>query len=303
MIEQIKALENGMGIQFLLHSAYNIIKNPIYMIDINYNLISITDFPADDPNWNELVTTGTFSMRTLELLADEGIFENIANSEKSVILKNDKLKYAKMSGHIFNRDNIRIGLATMIECGAKFDDECMAAFEALTDKITGEIREDSYFTMLGMTFYEDRINLLLDGAIKNTLLYNHHVQVLYDGFEDYLYVDVLSVERNKILEHVHKKRLKYFQSFLKTRYPSFKYSIYADNIVMLMSSKNNTFYGAPLFFSNAGLFEQNGMFMGISDSFENMYELRRYYDQAVTALKKGREGAVGQRIFLHADTR
>ena len=112
---------------------------------------------------------------------------------------------------------------------------------------------------------------------------------------------VVSPERNKILENVYRSRLEYFKSMLKTKYKSFKYSVYEDYIVVLMSSKHKNFSGAPLFAAHAGLFEQNGLSMGVSGFFENMYELRRYYDQAVAALTKGLAGKDDQRIFLHDD--
>jgi len=302
-LEQVKSLQNGKGIQYLLNSAYKIFNNPIFMIDSNYNMISVTDVPVDDPNWNELASTGTFSQKTMYLLANEGLIENIANSEKSVILRSDKLKYAKMSGHIFNRDNIRVGLVMMSECNTPFDEESVAAFEALEDKITFEIQDYDYFTMLAMTFHEDKINLLLDGAVNDPLLYNPQAQILYDDFDDYLYVAVVSVERNNTLENVHRSRLEYFKSMLKTKYQSFKCSVYKDYIVMLMSSKYNNFYGTPFFNTNSGLFEQNSLSMGISGSFENIYELRRYYDQAVAALTNGLERKNGRRIFFHDDAR
>ena len=297
--EQIKALENGKGIQYLLNSANVIFNNPINMIDINYNLLAFTGAAVDDRNWDELTTTGTYSLKTLELLANEGLLEDITNAEKTVILKSDKLKSSKVAGHITNNNNINVGLIMMSECSTSFDEESMAAFEALTDKITCEIKDYAYFTILAMTYHEDKINLLLDKAIKNPLLYNPQAQVLYDGFEDYLYVAVVNAERNDILEHVHHSRLEYFQSMLKTKYKTFKYSVYKDYIVMLMSSKHKVFYGAPFFTSHAGLFEQNGLSMGISSSFENIYELRKYYDQAVAALTNGLANKKGQRIFLY----
>ena len=45
--EQVKALENGKGLQYLVDSAYRIFNNPIYMIDAYYNLIAASDGPKD----------------------------------------------------------------------------------------------------------------------------------------------------------------------------------------------------------------------------------------------------------------
>jgi len=295
--DRVRAVENGNGIQFLINSAYTILNNPIYVIDINYNLLAYTNVSIDDPNWNEITTMGSFSPETLEKLANEGLIESITNADKTVVLRNDQLKYAKMAGHIFNKDNIEVGIAMMTESNVPFDAESVAAFETLTAKITDEIKTYDYFTMLAMTLHEDKINQLLDGAVKNPILYNPQAQVLYNDFDDYLYVAVVSVERYDILENVYRNRLEYFKSMLKTMFPFYKYSVYCDFIVILMSSKNKKYGGTQFFNVQADLFERNGFFVGTSESFENIYELRIYYDQAVTALTNGIRNKDGRRFF------
>jgi len=301
MAEKIEAIENGKGIQFLLNAAFEIFNNPLYVIDIDYNMLSFVGGPVDDPVWNEIVTTGTYSMETLEMLAKENFIEDVTNAERSIICKSDKLKYSRISDRFYNRDNIPAGMVTMYESNVPLGTEHIAAFEKLADKITKEIRNHEYFISLAITFYEEKINMLLDGIINDPLIYNSKVQVLYNGFEDYLYIAVIGLEKNNIQDDVHQSRLKYFQSMLKTRYPSFKYSVYKDHIVMLMSSKNRDFYGLPLFTSNTEFFGENGLSLGISGSFENMYELRQYYDNAASALEKGRTPGNG-RIFIYNDT-
>ena len=299
-VEQVRAIENGNGIQFLLNSAYMILNNPIYVIDINYNLLAHTDVSIDDPNWIELITTGSFSMRTLEILANEGLIESITNAGKTVLMRSKKLKYAKMAGHFFNRDNINVGLAMLTEFNAPFDAESAAAFEALANKITEEIQTYDYFTMLAMTLHEDKINQLLEEDVQSPLLYNPQAQVLYKDFDDYLYVAVVCVEQHDILDDVHRKRLEYFKSMMKTMFPFFKYSVYSDLIIILMSSKNKKYGAMPFFKLNADLFERNGFLAGISDSFESIYELRIYYEQAVAALTNGIRNKKGARVFTTA---
>ena len=301
MAERIKALENGNGIQFLLNSAFLILNNPLYVIDIDYNLLAFTDVPVDEPDWNELVTTGTFSAKTLERLANAGLTENIANAERTAILNNEQLKNSRIAGHIPNRDKINVGLVMMSAYITPFSPESLKAFNALVDKITEEIQAYDYFTMLAMNYYEDKINLLLDGTVKNPLIYNPHAQILYDGFEDFLYLAAIHFERKSLLENVYRNKLVYLKSMLKTKYPSFKFSVYGEYIVMLMSSTHSNFYGVPYLVTHADLFEQNGLLIGISGGFENIYELRLYFDQAVTALAKGLESGDGRRLFLHQD--
>ena len=105
------------------------------------------------------------------------------------------------------------------------------------------------------------------------------------------------MEQYDILENVRRNRLEYYKSMLKAMFPFFKYSVYSNFIVMLMSSKNKKYGGTQFFNIQADLFKQNRFFVGISDSFENIYELRVYYDQAVTALTNGIRCKDGRRFF------
>ena len=297
--EEIKAIKNGWGIQYLLDSAYKILGNPIFMFDVNYNMIAFTDVPVDDPIWNEFVTTGTLSVATLEFLASEKITEDIVNADKIITIRREKIKYARMPGHVINRDNIVVGLVTMYECNIPFDADITEAFEALIDKIVIEIRDNDYFTMLTMTYPEDKMNSFLDDAAKNPLLYNPQAQLLYNNFEDYLYVAVVSLERNNLLENVYRSRLEYLKSILKIKYSLFKFSVYGDNIVMLMSSNQKNAYSPSFFSADAGFFRQNELSIGISKSFESIYELNIYHEQAITALKNRGGDNNDTGIFLY----
>ena len=296
-LAQIKALENGKGIQYLLDAAYRIFHNPILIHDTNYDLLAYTDVTHfDDPVWNELVSTGTISMKTQEFYAKEWFTEEIANADKLVILKSDELKYDRITGYIFNKDNIKVAVIAMVWVDRPFQAEDTAAFEALADKITCEIHDNDYFTAYGKAYHEALIVKLLDRVIDNPLIYTPHVQIFFDGFEDYLYVAVVKIMQNITAQN----KLKYLKNFLENKYPSFKYAIYADDIVMIMSSRYKDFYEEHFFDRDNDLFRQNNLFVGISGSFENPYELRKYYDEAVVTLENGIDKNNGQRVFVYS---
>jgi len=296
-LEQVNALENGKGIQYLLDSAYQIFNSPIYMIDAFYNLIAFSGVPTGEPFWIELIKTGTFDMNALQLMANEDVVKTVSYSDKIVRLRHEQWKSGLISGQIFNGDNIWVGLTTMYE-ETPFDSQKMAAFEKLMGKISGEIHDYEYFTKQPAIFFENTINRLLDKSVQNTPVNNPQAQIMHYGLEKYLYVAVVNVTRNNILENVHHSRLEYFKSLLKTRYKSFRYAAYSDHIVMLMSSKLANFNEEPLLGNDYDLFEINNLFVGISSVFENIYDFRTHYDQAVTALKNGMNSSGGQRVFL-----
>ena len=187
-----------------------------------------------------------------------------------------------------------------------FDTERMAAFELILDKISSEIRDYEYFAKQPVIFFENTINKLLDRTFSSTPVNNPQAQIMYYGLENYLNIAVVDAASDNVMENVRRSRLVYFRSLLKNKYKFFQYAIYADQIVALMSSKYDNFDWFSFLAANSGFFEENGLYIGISGSFSDIYEARLYYDQAVAALTKGIAASVkgianqnGGRVFAH----
>ena len=296
--EQINALENGKGIQYLLDTAYTIFNSPVYVIDAFYNLLAYSGVPDDEPFWNVLIKTGTFDANAKELMAGENVVRDVSFSSKTVLLKCDEWKHNLITGHIYNGDNIWVGETTMYE-NILFDAERMAAFELLLDKISAEIRDYEYFIKQPAIFFENTIHKLLDKTVGSTPINNPQAQIMYYGLESYLNVAVVDAVRDNVMENVRRSRLAYFQSLIKNKFQFFQYAIYEDQIVAFMSSKHDNFDWVSFFTANAGFFEENGLYIGISDCFSDIYEARLYYNQAATALTKGIADQSGGRVFAH----
>jgi len=291
-LSHIEILENGKGIQFLLDSAHKIFNRPIAVFDINYDLKAYTDVVSDDPIWNELVSTGTFSLKTQEFFAQELFTEAVANTDKLVILKSSKLKHDRIVGYIFNKEDIKVALIVMVGLDTLSAEEDTEAFEKLADKISREIHDDEYFTAYGRAYHESIIVKLLDQAFNIPIIYTGYVQIILEGFEDYLYVAVVDITQSGIQQN----KSEFFKKLIEDTYPSFKFAIYSDYIVIIMSAGHKNFH----FFNNDGnFFKQNNLFVGVSSSFENPYELRKYYGEAVAALKNGIKSNTDQRVFFY----
>jgi len=293
-VEQIKLLENGKGIQYLIDAAKDIFQSPISVLDVNYNVIAFTDSDFDDPLWKIMVSTKKLSLRAQEILSKMHIMEDIVNTTGCLIIRNHELKYARMIRYFYNKEHIKVGLIGAYELNTKFDDDCMAAFDLFADKMTSEIQDDQYYTTLGRTFHEDTIVSILDGVIKDSPLYAPSIQILYDGFKDYLYVAVVDTTQNNIRQD----NPVYFKNVFINKFRSYKYAIYSGYIVIIASSKFKQPYEELFADRECDPFITNNLFVGISSRFENLYKLRTYYDQAVAALKNGLDKKDNQRVFL-----
>jgi len=307
-LERIRALENGKGIKYLLDSAYAIFNNPTYMIDSDYCLIAASEGPMEIPAWSELVITGTYSLQAREYMAQAGIYDTIAGIYDAVtrlkkpiyLEKGEGRSYGVMTGQVVNKEKEAVAELVMYEYYSSFDAEVMEAFEALVDKIEHEIYDYEYFIKLPTIFYDDTIHKLLDRTAKNTIVHHSQARMIRMRYEKYLYVAVVYSRQYDMLDSVQRSRLEYFRSLLKSKYSErpFIYAIYSDYIVMLLGSEYRAFDEAQPLGKDYDFYTYNKLYVGISDSFEDIYEFGPNYDQAVATLLNGMEGNSGKRIFI-----
>jgi hypothetical protein len=258
------------------------------MFDTGYNLLAYNKAECDDPLWQELISTGTFCQETLEFISSMYFAVLDADADKLAVMKNPKLEYDRLNVKLFNRNGIRVASLLMIGYNVPFEEEDPVALINLAEKIELEIIGDEGFNIYGYKSHETIIDNLLDGIFGDPKVYTAHIQILYDGFEDYLRLAVIDVGQNDIFQ---------INELLESRYPSYKFAKYSDQIVMRMSSKLKSFDEAALL--DESLLAEYNMFAGVSDCFENMYELRGYYDQATAELSGGIKANNGQRIFAY----
>ena len=300
MLEQVQALENGRGIQFLIDSAYVIFNNPLYMLDSYYNLIAASDGPMELVVWSEMIKTGTLGANVKEALAKAGILSVVSPSEKPIYFpKRENWSGGIITMTVMNRDNSRVAQVTMYDHYLPFGEDVPDAFGMLVKKISYEIRDYDYFIHLPFIYFDDAVNKLLDRNSPATLYNYSQAQLIRYEHKEYLYVAVVSTARYDMLKNVHSSRLAYFSSLLKARYHAYRYAVYEDNIVMLISSEHKDYSEALPFGQDHSLFEYNDLYAGVSESFDNIYDFCKYYDQATTTLRNNleSENTHGQRVF------
>jgi len=280
--EKMKKMKSGNGIQHLLDEGYKILGNPINAFDADYNLMAYTDVSVDDRFWIELITTGTFCIEAQMFFMNECFTDDVANAVKLALMKSDKLKYDRILGHVLNGNGIKVANVLMFECNEPFDQDTIAAFEILVDLLTKEISRDEHYITYGEEYQNRWIKKLIDYDIEEKGLYSPHVQILYDNFKSNLYLAVVDITRSEAQHN----GTKYFVDLFRQKRNDFKYAVYDKYIVVILSTNHKSFDVNRELNGLADYFEQENMFVGISSSFENFFELRKYYAEAVQALNR-----------------
>jgi hypothetical protein len=292
--ERIRHLENGHGPGYLLNEAYKILGNPLVLFDMEYRLLACTEnIATDDPLWNEIVGTGSFGSETIEFFKNECFLDTVAGAKTIALLRSDKLQYDRLYGRVCNSDGSTVSDLVMVVCHKPMEEHDPVAFEALCDKLSKEIGASEYYQQYGILYHEALICKLLDGGANDKVIYSDHLANLYEGMKTSLFVGVVDIsgctDKNSGPTE--------FRNIFKKMEPGLKYAVYANYIVIIMST-DDTKPSAEKAMGKLGvLFERNNIYAGVSSRFENMFVLRNHYDEAVHALEHGLRSNRRQRIF------
>lgn len=296
-MEQIKSLKNGRGLQHLLNKAYKIFENPILIHDMEYKAVELNkNVITDDPIWNEYAATGTVSYNWLEFFKNECFIEAAADAKSITFLKSDKLKYDRIYGKVFNKNNIQVGCAIMVACNKPFEDGDSLLFEDFCVILSIELGKNKFYNDYGQIYFEKLVSELING-ISDIAIYTAHVESIYMHLKSTLYFAVIDISKADATY----TQLTYFRDLFKKTQPEYMYAIYCNYIVIIISIDEQILYVEKNLNKLNRLFRRQNIYAGISGAFGNLFDLNKYYNEALSVLNSDTE-IVRQNIFLYEHT-
>lgn len=296
-MNQVEALKNKRSIQNFLDEAHIILENPIAMFDTEYRLQAYTSVITDDPIWNELVTYGEYSYKTQVLFMEEGFVDAVANTKVTAYLASDKLKYDRIYGKLYNEHNIHVANLILIACERPFNDDDLEIFEAICNIFSKKIIRSGLYQTYGKLYQENYIRKLINGEITDRALYAAHIAIVYNNFNSSMRLLVADIGKNNSDAY---SKITYFRDLFRQTQSKFIYAIYSKYILIIMGSDNKQFDAKKELGSIYKLCEKNGIYCGVSNRFDNLYELRKHYFEAIDALSNGLNENLDGWLFLGA---
>lgn len=293
-VTRIKAIKSGKGIQYILNEAYKILGNPALVFDMDFTLIASPNGAInDDPIWNEFMEYGRLGSETIDFCKNESFIDSVANStchDGVSYLISDKLKYNRIFGQLYNKEHQPVADLCAVECEKNFKDDTPELIKALCDVLSKELSKSEYYNNYGQVYQESIIRELIEG---NNELYSAHVANIDKDLKQNIFIAVADITQCNPA----RTKLVIRDLFRRTQ-PSFKYAIYAEYIVILIGTDYHTFRSKRDLRKLYELFEQENIYIGVSNRFENLYQLSERYAEACNALN-GRSDKDGQLVFVY----
>lgn len=302
-LKQLRAFQRNTdkSLQELIDEAYHILGNPIILYDADWKILAHAEnVIIDDPFWNNHTNDGTVYNKNFEAFLNEGFIDIMMRPDNVVLLQSENIKYDRLFGKIFDNDNNVLAGVSVVASYKPFEDYDLKATEIICKALSPEILKIPYYQGYTQVKIETCINMLItkkiEGVIDRTYA-SGYVEMVYRGLKEYLYIAVSDISQ---CDPTYTK-LEYFRDLFKQTRPAFKYSIYSNYIVFIMSTNEELFYPRRCLNRLNKVFIENNINVGISRRFGNLFELSRYYGEAVNALNYGLKDNSGQRIFVYSE--
>lgn len=291
-----KELRQGRGLKHLMGVAYKILGNPIVMIDLCYRCLLYTDIgTTDDPIWNEVFQYGRFSDSTVDFFYTEGFVEISAKADVVYLLKSDQLEHERLCGKLFDEEGMQIGCITVFAFHKPIEPEDYKLVEIICESLSLEIQQSDFYQSMERVFQESVICDLIEGKSFDPQVEEPRIEDLYTNLKPYLYLVVVDITQ---YEHT-LSHLAYFRDLFERMEKDAKFYIYLNNIVMIFSDDQPSLSVQQKLPELCSLFVKHHFYAGISNSFDNIYELKQYYRQALNALNYGMATDNGQYVFRY----
>jgi len=295
--EQLEKL-NGRGLRYILNNAYIILGNPIVLFDTSYHLLAYTEgIVTDDRLWNELTTLGRFSHETVDFFNTVNFIRSYAESEVVTLLQSEQLKYDRMNGKLFDKDDVQLGDICVVACDKPFETGDAELIELLSEILSTELQNSEFYHKIERVYQESLLNDLIEGNIKDSDIIKNRISVLHDELKPNLYlavVDTTSYENTNT-------HLAYFRDLFRSLQPEYKYYIHMNNIVIIISTEYEILSVKKDLDKLNDFFEAYNIFAGISNRFFDLHELQVYFRQAINALNYGLRSRRKQQFFHYGN--
>lgn len=293
----LDALTSGKGIQHILDVAYDILDNPLYIVDTSYKLLASTqNVQVDDPACKELIKNGYFSYDRVKQFIDEKHIEKVHKSSLPMYISSENAVHNRLVGNI-TVDGKIVGYLIALEYGKSFDDDDMDKIILVNKIVSSEMQKNKYYRNTKGYMYEQFIIDLLDGNKKERKYVEQRARHMDLQIKEYLFVLVV----NSDLSNKANTPLNLIRDVLEYAVSGGKSIVFNDTIVMLISRSRKISSDSSELKNLEEFLVKNNIYGGLSRPFNSLADFKEYYIQASKAIEIGVHLDQKKGLYIYED--
>ena len=279
----LDALFNDEGLQGICDVAYSFLGNPIFVIDNSYKHIAVsTGTQPDSSIMKKETDRGQIEEEGIRFIRQSKLDDQVRKSNRPFYLMNPVHNRGMLIGPIKIHD-IEVGHVMMYEQNRPINDNDYELLHRLCRVISIELQKKDFYKKNKGTMYAYFIGDLLDNNAGNIELSKERLATLGYILKDDLFILSISDKYNTTSE----ARQELIVSDIRSMLPGSLYVIYQNSVVFLINGcdpqDNHSFSNSKLEI----YLKNNGLIAGLSNRFQNIQEIRKYFDQSLKSAQLG----------------
>lgn len=283
----LDALFADAGLQGICDVAYGILGNPLFIVDNSYKYLAFSSGTvADSKLMEEETAMGQITKEGIQQIRKAQLDDKVRKSKRPIYFFNPVHKSGMIIGSVTIHD-IEVGHVMLYELNKPFGDNDYELVHRLCRITSIELQKNDFYKKNKGTMYAYFIGDLLDNKAGNVEGSKERLATLGYVLKDELFILTISPKNNLSSQ----SRQELIISDLQRMVPGSLYVVYENTIVLLINGcgqgENHRFESEDL----ETYLKHNGLIAGISNNFQNIQEIRKFYEQALKAAD------LGQRIL------
>ena len=293
----IEVLHGNQGLGAIVDTAYEILQNPIVVVDSSYKLLAMyQDITVEEErkDLEEQRTLGYMLQCNIDAMNHARIYEKVRANEYPFYNKEPHAKYGWMTALIYIH-GIEVGQIGVMDSHHDFTDVDFELVDFLCKVISLELQKSDFYRTNQGLMHSYFLSDLLDNQIRDGIAIEQRMTNLGWHLTCNLYVMLLSDSAKNFFDG----KAQLITQQLHHLLPDSHWVIYHGQIVFLLSSDSVT-----MFEENEKLYSYlrvNHLTASISSRFDTILNIRKYYLQAVKAYSFGSRFHPAAAIHIYTD--
>jgi sugar diacid utilization regulator len=280
----LTSLAKARGLESIVNNAYTALGNPVIISDNCWKALAIASDikETDDIAWNEYMTNGALSLKTVSVNIKEKLADRIEKSETPICCQEANMKYPRLYCRV-TIGSRTVATVSVIGYNRPFVERDYLLITMLANAASAEMQKNKFLHYTRGLLYEEFIVNLIEGRINNSGIIEDKVKSLNIELKQYIYIITVNIKEFD----VNCFSVPYMRDYLEKMIGGSKALIYNDNIVVLSSFKDERgFFDSDVHKLQEFLNEYQ-LHAGISRPFRTIAYLKEHYIQSLDALYFG----------------
>lgn len=293
-----RPLLNGLGLEGILRTGTEVLRNPLLVTDISNRLLCFNweNEDVDDYGLKELLRQGYNSYEFLTKNNISQVWNEIKNNDAPFYFHRD---FAAGLRRVFKRITIKnkmIGCLVIFESNRMMSGEDFDLIDYLTQIIAVELQKEEMYSVLGKGH-----ELILSELLKNNI---HDQTEMKNRLKSVLWSPFYNLHVLTIAPHIGKEMNNTIflnnRDYLERIYPTIR-SLYLDNRIILLIDLKHTQDLPVLQEKISIILKDQNLQGGLSGYFSNLLDFKTYYEQSKQLLLIGQTIKSDATIYSFSD--